>query len=148
LRALSAAFDRTMKELIGPDAGGGVVLDARGLRPSPDATAGVSGAGLGTLAAVIGFDLACLAAGITGVGFHPGLVIHDSPHNADIEDALYQRVFDLVRGLEAGYGNGPVGFQYIVTATTPPPESCDHEPFVRLMLDARTDAGTLLGVRW
>lgn len=145
---LSAVFDATMKALIGPDAGGGVVLDARGLQPAPDATAGVSGAGLGTLAAVLGYDLACLAAGVAGVGFHPGFVIHDSPHNADIEDVLYQRVFDRVRQLESLYGSAPVGFQYVVTTTTPPPASCDRQPFVRLTLDAREDGSTLLGVRW
>lgn len=148
LRELSGVFDWTMKELIGSDAGGAVSLDARGLRPAPNPTAGVSGAGLGTLAAVIGFDLACLAGGAAGVGFHPGFVIHDSPHNADIEDVRYERVFEAVRRLDARYGAAPIGFQYIVTTTTPPPTSCDGTPFVRLTLDARTDAGALLGVRW
>lgn len=116
--------------------------------PAPEATAGVSGAGLGTLAAVIGFDLACLAAATVGIGFHPGFVIHAGPHNADIEEALYARVFEHVRRLEALSGPGPAGFQYIVTTTTPPPSACDLSPFVRLTLDARTGAGMLLGVRW
>jgi hypothetical protein len=94
------------------------------------------------LAEVIEFGLTA------GVGFHPGFAIQDSPHNAAIEGILYQRVFDQVWQLEAGYGGGSAGVLYIVTTTTPPPESCDREPFVRLTLDARTDAGTLFGVRW
>ena len=137
-----------MKELIGLDAGGGMTLDARGLHPAPDTTAGVSGAGLGTLAAVIGFDLACLAGAISGVGHHPGFVIHDSPRNAEIEDLLYARVFEWVRSLEALCGTGNVGFQYIITTTTAPPASCDGSPYVRLTLDAREDDGLLLGIRW
>lgn len=148
LKELSEVFDKTLKHLVGDDAGGRMTLDARGLHPAPDAAAGASGAGLGTLAEVIGFDLACLAAATAGIGHHPGFMIHDSPQNADIEDALYARVFDRVRHLEALYAPGPVGFQYIVTTTTPPPETCNGQPFVRLTFDARVDGRTLLGVRW
>ena len=93
---------------------------------------------------VLGFDFACLIGYVTGIGHLPGLFIHDSPREADMEDALYHRLFDLAANLEALFGDAEASFQYIMTTTTLPPDPLNREPFVRLRLDAREEDGLLL----
>lgn len=69
-----------------------------------------------------------------GCGSHPGLLIHDSPREADlhVEDYMsYLRgIFDVER--ELGGANAP--FQYIVTTTTEPPNEIVEAGRVRLTL--------------
>lgn len=144
LGVLSRHFDATLKDLLGEDAGGQIEIDARFLHPRPSANVAATGAALGTSATVLGFDLACLIASICGLGGHPRLVLHDSPREADMEEAMYHRLFDLISRLEALFAKRPVSFQYIVTTTTPPPKAISEEPYVRLTLHARSDEGLLL----
>lgn len=144
---LSRHFDYVLKTLIGPDAGGEVILEARGVIPRPNGAVAASGQALSTSAMVLGFDFACLIGYITGMGYLPGLMLHDSPREADMEDALYRRVFDLAAHLEGVFAGAEPSFQYIVATTTPPPDELDRDPYVRLRLDAREDKGLLLGRR-
>ncbi|MCG3138945.1 MAG: hypothetical protein HJJLKODD_02817 [Phycisphaerae bacterium] len=144
LGVLSRHFDGTLKDLLGEDAGGQIEIDARFLHPRPNANVAATGAALGTSATVLGFDVACLIASICGLGGHPRLVLHDSPREADMEEAMYHRLFDLIARLEALFAKRSVSFQYIVTTTTPPPKSISEEPYVRLTLHARNDEGLLL----
>lgn len=99
---------------------------------------------LSTSATVLGFDFACPIGYITGLGQLPGLFLHDSPREADMEDAMYHRMFDLAAHLEAVFAGAEPSFQYIVATTTPPPDELDREPYVRLRLDARQEDGLLL----
>lgn len=141
---LSRHFDYVLKTLIGPDAGGEVILEARGVIPQPNGSVAASGQALSTSAMVLGFDFACLIGYITGIGQLPGLFLHDSPREADMEDALYHRMFDLAAHLEAVFAGAEPSFQYIVATTTPPPDELDRDPYVRLRLDARQEDGLLL----
>lgn len=141
---LSRHFDYVLKTLISPDAGGEVLLEARGVIPQPSGSVAASGQALSTSATVLGFDFACLIGYITGLGHLPGLLLHDSPREADMEDALYHRLFDLAAQLEAAFAGAEPSFQYIVATTTPPPTELDCEPYVRLRLDAREEDGLLL----
>lgn len=144
LGTLSRHFDGTLKELLGDDAGGTIEIDARFIFPRPNANVAASGAALGTSATVLGFDVACLIASVCGLGNHPRLVLHDSPREADMEELMYHRLFNLIAGVEGTFGARPPSFQYIVTTTTPPPKALRDEPYVRLTLDARSDDGLLL----
>ncbi len=65
-----------------------------------------------------------------------------------MEPALYERIFTLALELERAYRARPPAFQYIITTTTPPPNEVAGEPYVRLTLDAREDAGLLLKARF
>jgi hypothetical protein len=145
--ALSEHFDRVLKELVGPQAGGRIVIDARGLTPTPDASMGTTGQALRTSATVLGFDIACLIASVAGTGQFPRLLIHDSPREADMEEAMYNRLFLLLRDLESRFHNRAPSFQYIVTTTTPPPRHLPRDPYVRMELDGRTGDGLLLRQR-
>ena len=141
---LSHHFDFVLKKLISPDAGGEILLEARGIIPQPNGSIAASGQALSTSATVLGFDFACLIGYITGLGHLPGLLLHDSPREADMEDALYHRFFDIAAHLERIFREIEPSFQYIVATTTPPPDELDCEPFVRLRLDARKNDGLLL----
>jgi hypothetical protein len=145
---LCGYFDWTVKRLVGAEAGGTVRLDARGLHPAPAPSVAANGAAMATLATVLGLDLACLAATVAGVGSLPGFLLHDSPKEADMEAVLYERIFTLALELEKAYRGRAPAFQYIVTTTTPPPGAAAHAPHVRLTLDARSDDGVLLRVRF
>ncbi len=144
---VSRCFDRAIKALLGPEAGGQVTLDARGMKPEPDGTVPVRGGAFRSLGTVLAFDLGCLAAAVEGVGRLPAFWLHDSPRDADIEPVLYERLFRFARDLEQVYGEREPAFQYIVATTTAPPEELGQSPFARLTLDARDETGLLLGVR-
>jgi hypothetical protein len=146
-RQLSDHFDWTLKRLVGPEAGGAVGLDARGLYPEPDNTIAANGAALATLATVLGLDLACLTASVCGLGHLPRIFIHDSPKEADLETVLYERIFLLALELERTFLQRLPSFQYIVTTTTPPPVEVAGE-HTRLILDARDGSGLLLKARF
>ena len=144
---LSRHYDHVLKTLITPDVGGEVILEARGIIPQPNGSVAASGQALSTSAKVLGFDFACLLSYITGLGYLPGLFLHDSPREADMEDALYYRLFDLAAHLETVFPGAEPSFQYIVTTTTPPPDELNQEPYVRLRLDARQEESLLLRQR-
>jgi hypothetical protein len=145
LKRLSSLYDRALKQIIDPAAGGIVQRDARGLHPAPDLSIAPGGATLGSLANVLALDLAYLSAMVGGIGHLPGFMIHDSPENIVMESALYNRLLRYVLNLETAFGDGPIGFQYLVTTTAPPPPEMAGAPYVVLPLDARSDATLLLG---
>jgi hypothetical protein len=144
VRELSRLYDETLKRLIGPDAGGLIKRDARGLHPEADEVAAPGGATLGSLAHVVALDLAYLAATLSGHGRLPGFLIHDSPESIVMESALYDRLLRFAVELEAACGEEGIGFQYIVTTTAPPPPEIAGQPYAVLTLDARSDATRLL----
>jgi len=146
-RQLSEHFASAVQAMLGSEAGGSVEIDANRVYPKTTEDVAASGAALGT-STVLGFDIACLMASVTGLGYHPRLLLHDSPREADLEEAIYHRLFHLVASLEAAFKGREPSFQYIVTTTTPPPPELDSGPYVRLRLDAREDAGCLLGIHF
>ena len=81
---------------------------------------------------VVAFDLAVMTLCIEGETFFPGLLVHDSPREADLDLLIYHRLFAFVRGLE-GQGEAAL-FQYVVTTTTAPPEDIASGAYMRLEL--------------
>ena len=125
---LSLLFDAIIRELVGPTAGGKVILDGNGLKLSIELGGDRSTAAIDSLK-VIAFDLAVLGMSIEGGTHLPAFLIHDSPREADLGLSVYHRLFHLVRGLEQEQGT-PL-FQYIVTTTTRPPDEMLDEPWLR-----------------
>jgi hypothetical protein len=145
---LSRYFDYVLKALISPEAGGQIELDAKGVFPRPNRMVAASGEALSTSATVLAFDLACLIGYVCGLGHLPGLLLHDSPREADMEAPLYHRLFGLAADLERIFEDAEPSFQYIIATTTPPPPELDCDPYVRLRLDARDETKLLLGKRF
>lgn len=148
---LSLVYQELLQQIFGSDAVGKVQIDGNGLQPVPGKWLAPGGAALSVMTAVLAFDIACVAAGLVGIGHHPRFLMHDSPREGDMEPPLFSRLFEVVHELElkAG-GRERAGFQYIVTTTTePPPTLSDPKgPYVRETLDRRDEAGLLLKRRF
>jgi hypothetical protein len=136
---LSDRFDAIFHQMIPVDDRCNVKLDGNGFGIKVPA----SGTAIVSLDVVL-FDLAVLAMAIEGKTRHPGLLIHDSPREADLGGSIYAGLFDLARKLE-GFGPAPL-FQYIVTTTTEPPKEYRAEPWLRLELRGSPAQERLLGV--
>jgi hypothetical protein len=90
-------------------------------------------------------DFAALLRGIAGSGCHPGILIHDSPREADANEQLYHSLFRLAHGLEASLtpaGQEPP-FQYIITTTTAPPSDLQGKPWLALQLSSNDESELL-----
>ena len=76
----------------------------------------------------IAFDLAALLMSLEGHSMLPAFLVHDSPREADLGEAIYHRLFRFVRSLEP-LGEEPP-FQYIITTTSRPPDDLCQMPFL------------------
>jgi len=74
-----------------------------------------------------------------GRGYHPRFLIHDSPREADMGEAPYGRIFDLI----IEQSNERSNYQHIITTTTNPPEEYQEIPYLRLKLDSSESSGKL-----
>ncbi len=95
---------------------------------------------------IIAFDLAALLLSAENRGSHPGLLIHDSPREADMARDIYHRFFLYMEKMQALFPDCLPSYQYIVTTTEPPPEALQEKPWLIEKLDASTPKGRLLGV--
>lgn len=93
-------------------------------------------------------DLVCLLDASNPASAFPGLLIHDCPREADMGPRPYRDFLHLIEHIEREAYGEATPFQYIVTTTTPPPESLQVEPYLRLTLDPSHDEGLLFGRRF
>jgi len=94
--------------------------------------------------AVLLADLAILMESSSGAVCHPGLLIHDSPREADLNLRLYERMLETAFSLMTdGEGNTP--YQYIVTTTTQPSESLRSPDVTKVTLSS--GSGSLFGMQ-
>ncbi len=144
LRTLSAIYNYTLRYFLGAEAEGRIKAVARGLQPLPGRTVAANGDAMGFMGRVIAFDLACLAATITGVGRLPGFWIHDSPNTVELEPALYHRLFRFSLNLMHLFGNREPTFQYFLTTAGRVPDEVSESDCVALRLDKRDPDRVLL----
>jgi hypothetical protein len=81
----------------------------------------IGGEALDTLAVLLA-DASAMLLAAEGRCLHPGILVHDSPREADLGSRIYGSLLGFFRELHEGLGgdsNAP--FQYILTTTTPPP---------------------------
>jgi uncharacterized protein YydD (DUF2326 family) len=143
-KRLNDHFNRVLAALVGDDTQGTIDFDMKGLHLRLADRQAQQGEGLATAELVLSLDLACLSAGICGLGTHPRFLIHDSPREGDLELHIYHRLFEFILELERAFGKREPAFQYIVTTTTPPPKKLDRDQFQRLKLHRKSNAGLLL----
>lgn len=84
---------------------------------------------------ILAGDIACLLDSASEQSFHPGLLLHDSPREAEMSEALFWALLRIVATRTAA------PLQYIVTTSTQPSE--EFNPFVRLELASDDDHGLL-----
>lgn len=88
-------------------------------------------------------DTACALFSSANGGHHPGLIIHDSPREADMGEGLYTGYMNLLLQLGRSMASADLyPMQYIVTTTSDPGEQVDRE-FVKLKLHAESPDGYL-----
>ena len=121
-------YDHFAKLLMGDDVTAKVDFAGKAIEPSLECDGPRDSTAL-KLAKWLAFDLGSMALSIAGGGHHPRFLLHDSPREADITEAIYNELFRAAIALEkAAIGEPP--FQYIVTTTQPPPEELKCEPWL------------------
>lgn len=124
---ISRLFDQIIREVVGKNAKGRVVLDGNGIKLSVELDGDRSTSAIASLK-VIAFDLAVMCMSIEGGVPLPAFLIHDSPREADLGLSLYHRLFSCVHALESV--SEPPLFQYILTTTTRPPDQLMMKPWL------------------
>jgi hypothetical protein len=135
-RELSSEIDSIAKELPGFQWG---VFDPERSHPfhigPPHSTT------FGVLETLVG-DVTCLLDSLNAGSLHPGFLLHDSPREAEMSEAVLWALLSFVRNRSRG---SSVGFQYIVTTSTAAAKA--FAPFVRLRLSGKTTRRLLLRMR-
>jgi hypothetical protein len=143
ITSLSNWFDNVLRELVPGDIRGYAKLDGNGLRLDVELGGFRSTVAIDSLK-VVAFDLAIVAMSLERSLFFPGMLIHDSPREADLSEMVYRHLFEFSAKLEK-CGPAPL-FQYILTTTTAPPDYFQREPWLRLVVKGAPAEERLLKV--
>jgi hypothetical protein len=142
IRQLSDKFDAVLRELV-PGVCGSAKVDGNGLRLNVEWGGDRSTAALDSLKVVV-FDLAVLILSIEQTLSLPGMLVHDSPREADLSGKVYSRLFAFTSRMEE-CTTEPC-FQYILTTTTSPPPDFQGAPWLRLAVEGAPGEERLLRV--
>jgi hypothetical protein len=123
----SRIYDHFAKRFLGNDVTASIKFSGKAIEPAVTYHGPYDSTAL-KLAKFLVFDLSALALGVTGSGHHPRFLLHDSPREADLTEAIYEELFRAAVELEAGVKEGEAPFQYIVTTTQPPPDELKRAP--------------------
>jgi len=137
LSRMGDLFSYVCRGLLGNQVTASLALSGQGLQADVE----VGGMAMESLKA-IAFDLAALLMSIEGRTSLPAFVVHDSPREADLGEAIYHRLFRLMHRLERLSDDPP--FQYIITTTSQPPEDLCQLPFLIAKLHGSEVDGRLL----
>lgn len=137
LSRLKELFSYVCRGLLGNQVRATLTLSGQGLQADVE----VGGMAMESLKA-IAFDLATLLLSIQGRTMLPAFLVHDSPREADLGEAIYHRLFRLARSMERLSDDPP--FQYVITTTSRPPEDFCEAPFLVAQLQGAEISGRLL----
>lgn len=143
-RALGELTNFLAQELLSKDAYG--AMDVRN-KSRPFRLSLRGGQAFRVLEILLG-DLVCLLDASSSASAFPGLLIHDCPREADMGPHPYGDFLSLIERIQTQAYKDGVPFQYIVTTTTPPPESLQKFPYLRLTLDPSKEDGLLFKKRF
>jgi hypothetical protein len=141
IQQLSGKFNMVLRELV-PDVLGTTKVDAEGLHLNVEWGGLRSTAALESLKVVV-FDLAALVLSMEQTLPLPGLLVHDSPREADLSANVYARLFAVAARMEGG---PDACFQYVLTTTTSPPQAFQSGECLRLSIKGAPAEERLLGV--
>ncbi len=119
-KQFSKRFHDIVQQTINKSFKGTVVVEDDGLSFRINRERSLAGEAYETLAVLLA-DLAILQESASTAVCHPGLLIHDSPREADLNIRLYERMLEVAYSLMTDEV-GACPYQYIVTTTTPPPK--------------------------
>jgi hypothetical protein len=140
---LRQIYEALARSTLSPEFNGRVQLSGEGLEFRVFRGENLSGEAFETLSILLA-DISVLAMGAIGTASHPGILIHDSPREADLGGHIYRRLLLCVSELAAEIvQDQTVPFQHIITTTTPPPTGLKKKAVTRLKLGG--DEGQLFG---
>jgi len=144
IECVRSAFSRVVSEVLNGQFAGAVELQQGRLRFGLPKKGGEAVDSL----TVLLVDLSTLVMTIEDDASLPGLLVHDSPREADMDAKVYRRLFNYAEKLTTSLGGVDAApFQYIVTTTTAPPPEIQGTDRVVLKLWAHEDGGLLLRKR-
>jgi hypothetical protein len=144
IKNVRIAYNVVVRDVLNEHFSGILELDEGHLHFGLDTGRGQEGEAVQTLTVLL-VDFCTLGLGISGKVVLPGILIHDSPREADLQGVVYSRLFDYMERLTVKTGGETSApFQYIITTTTPPPEVFRVSGRVVLKLSARSDTELLL----
>lgn len=121
LSKLRTVYEALARNTLSTEFNGRVLLTSEGLEFRVFRGENLSGEAFETLSILLA-DIAVLLLGSLGAASHPGILIHDSPREADLGGHIYRRLLLSVAEVASELAvNDTVPFQQIVTTTTPPP---------------------------
>jgi hypothetical protein len=130
---IGGRFDAVVRQTLTRDFRGVVEVDEEGIDFRIRRGESLSGEAYETLAVLLA-DVALLFESGAADAHHPGLLLHDSPREADLNLRIYQRLLDMADAqMREGRRNGEVPYQYIVTTTSLPSQRL-HEQATKLSL--------------
>lgn len=121
LSKLRTVYEALARNTLSTEFNGRVQLTSEGLEFRVFRGENLSGEAFETLSILLA-DIAVLLMGSLGAASHPGILIHDSPREADLGGHIYRRLLLSVAEVAGELAvDDTVPFQQIVTTTTPPP---------------------------
>ncbi len=131
---LNARFDSLVKKTLTSDFRGVVDINEDGVNFRIVRGGSLSGEAYETLAILLA-DLSLLLESAGDHVHHPGLLIHDSPREADLNVRLFERMLETAFALmQDDQGNIP--YQYIVTTTTLPSQQLQTSEVTKMILSS------------
>jgi hypothetical protein len=127
-------FDAVVRQTLTNEFRGVVEIEEEGINFRIMRGESLSGEAYETLAILLA-DVALLFESKADHSHHPGLLIHDSPREADLNLRIYQRLLDFAEEhmRESGQQKD-IPYQYIVTTTTLPSEALQKKSITKVEL--------------
>lgn len=120
LTKLRTVYESLARNTLSTEFNGRVLLTSEGLEFRVFRGENLSGEAFETLSILLA-DIAVMLMGSLGAASHPGILIHDSPREADLGGHIYRRLLLSVADVASELVvDDIVPFQQIVTTTTPP----------------------------
>jgi hypothetical protein len=143
---LAAIFSGAVRSVLSSDRyDGRVSLENRELAFRITHGTTMSGEAVETLSVLLA-DVTALVYNTVSDKVHlPGLLLHDSPREADLGIRIYRSFIRFAASLQEHFGGAErCPFQYFITTTTAPPEELQTAKYVKLQLNASDADGLLL----
>jgi hypothetical protein len=143
IKLFESRFDAVVRGTLTTAFKGVIGIGEEGIDFSIKRGESLSGEAYETLAVLLA-DVALLFESYAANVHHPGLLLHDSPREADLNLRIYQRLLDTAHAqMEASGQNGDIPFQYIVTTTTTPSKQLQRKAITKVKLSG--GSGSLFG---
>jgi len=139
-KLFESRFDAVVRQTLSEDFRGVLEIEEDGVHFGIKRGESLSGEAYETLAVLLA-DLALLFESVSQYAHHPGILLHDSPREADLNLQIYIRFLDIADVYMQRSGrDGESPFQYIVTTTTPPSERLQASSVMKLRLGSGKDS--------